>query len=173
MFIHLDYYGMRLSNLFLLWQYTIEIRLDRALVSNQWLILHKEATLLNMKVTTSDHMPIFLELSQDARPGNSRHFRFENAWLREPKCKEIVTDCWLTNSALDYDQKISICQKKLGLWGKEITGNFAQRIRQCKHRLKHLKQRRVSHSVQMYIEEQKIFNEILIQKEIFWRQRSK
>ncbi|KAK1361377.1 hypothetical protein POM88_045851 [Heracleum sosnowskyi] len=51
----------------------VEIRLDRALVSQRWLHMYKEATLQNIEISTSDHMPIFLELRQDTRFSLGRH----------------------------------------------------------------------------------------------------
>lgn len=75
-------------------------------------------------------------MNKNTRTTIGRKFRFENAWLRESMCKNIVLDCWESNAGLDYNQKIRDCQVKLGVWGKEITGNFTRRIRECKHRLK-------------------------------------
>lgn len=37
----------------------VELHLDRALVTQQWLDIHMEATLFNLEVTTSEHTPIF------------------------------------------------------------------------------------------------------------------
>lgn len=88
-------------------------------------------------------------------------------------CKDIVMDCWESNGNASYYNKLQACQAKLQVRGKEITGNFAQRIRDCKHILKHLKHRRDCDSIRLYAEEQNKLNEILTQKEIFWRQRSK
>ncbi|XP_074346853.1 uncharacterized protein LOC141685660 [Apium graveolens] len=120
----------------------VELRLDRALVNQQWLDIHKEATLSNMNVSTSDHTPIFLALNKCISNPKTRRFRFENAWLREPMCKDIVLHCWDTNKDSALNQKLLVCQAQLEVWDREITGNFTQKIRDCKHRLKYLKQRR-------------------------------
>lgn len=72
----------------------VELRLDRALVNQQWLDIHKEATLLNMEESTSDHTPIFFALNNCISNPNAKRFRFENAWLHEPMCKDIVLHCW-------------------------------------------------------------------------------
>ncbi|XP_074375401.1 uncharacterized protein LOC141717203 [Apium graveolens] len=151
----------------------VELRLNRALVTQQWLDIHKETTLFNMEVSTSDHTPIFLAINKCIINTNVRRFRFENAWLREPMCNDIVLNYWDSNKNSEYSQKLLACQSQLEVWGKEITGNFTQRIRDCKHRMKHLKQRRDSDSLRLYDDEQNKLNEVLIQKEIYWRQRSK
>lgn len=70
----------------------VELRLDRALVNSQWMDMYKKATLSNIEISTSstsDHMPIFLEVSQSTRVVADRKFRFENAWLRDQMCKDI------------------------------------------------------------------------------------
>lgn len=154
-------------------QRRVELRLDRALATQQWLEIYKEATLFNIEISTSDHTPIFLELNNSITIANSRRFRFENAWLKEAMCKDIVLDCWESNGELGYSQKLQACQTKLGVWGKEITWKFTQGIRDCKNHLKHLKQRKDRDYIRLYAKEQNRLNEVLIQKEIFWRQRSK
>lgn len=42
----------------------VELRLDRALVTQKWLEAHNEATLFNIEVSTFDHTPIFLEVNK-------------------------------------------------------------------------------------------------------------
>lgn len=133
----------------------VELRLDRALVTQQWLDIHRNATLFNLEVTTSDHTPIFLVLNKCISHTNTRRFHFKNAWLREPMCKDIVMHCWDSNKIFKFNHKLLACQAQLEVWGKEITGNFRQRIRDCKHKLKHLKSRRDSNSVKLFSEEQK------------------
>lgn len=115
--------------------------------------VHNEALLYNVEVSTSDHTPILLEVNEREKMKVGKHFRFENAWLRESMCKDIVLSYWESNEGMGYEQKILDYQRKLGLWGKKITGNFSQRIRDCKHRLKHLKQRRDDNSIRLYAEE--------------------
>lgn len=39
----------------------IEIRLDRALITEEFMKVFKDATLTNLEVTTSDHTPFLLE----------------------------------------------------------------------------------------------------------------
>lgn len=146
----------------------VELCLDRALVTQQWLDIHKEATLFNLEVTTSDHTPILLVLNKGIANTNVKRFRFENAWLREPMCKDIVMHCWDSNKNSEFSHKLQVCQAQLEVWGKEITRNFTQRICECKHKLKHLKPRRDVDFVRFYTEEQHRLNEVLIQKEVYW-----
>lgn len=70
-------------------------------------------------------------------------------------------------------QKVRICGDNLSLWGKEVTGCFGKRIKECKFKLKQLRNKRDEVSVVEYEELKKQLFLILDQKEIFWRQRSK
>ncbi|KAK1368150.1 Endonuclease/exonuclease/phosphatase family protein [Heracleum sosnowskyi] len=71
----------------------IEVRLDRALVSHNFLNLFAEAKLSNLEVSTSDHSPILLELHKVVAVPPTKKFRFENAWLqriRDNVWEEVV-----------------------------------------------------------------------------------
>ncbi|KAL8093893.1 hypothetical protein AgCh_035686 [Apium graveolens] len=61
----------------------------------------------------------------------------------------------------------------LSIWGKEITGNFKDRINKSKRALKTLKGRRDEQSIKLVQEEKKKLVETYAQQEVFWRQRSK
>lgn len=72
----------------------IEVRLDRALVSGNFIQHFGEMKLTNLEISTSDHTPIFFEPVVLLRTNHVKRFRFENAWLREPMCLEIVRETW-------------------------------------------------------------------------------
>ncbi|KAK1393063.1 hypothetical protein POM88_012119 [Heracleum sosnowskyi] len=64
----------------------VEIRLDRAIATSSWMHLFKDARLINLEASTSDHSPILLvPMAVDGLP-RVRKQKFENAWLREPVC---------------------------------------------------------------------------------------
>lgn len=59
----------------------IEIRLDRAMVTDRWLELFSHAKLYNLEGSSSDHSAIFLDLIRRSSRKKKKCFRFENAWL--------------------------------------------------------------------------------------------
>ncbi|KAK1393069.1 hypothetical protein POM88_012125 [Heracleum sosnowskyi] len=62
----------------------VEIRLDRAIATSSWMHLFKDARLINLEASTSDHSPILLvSMAVDGLP-RVRKQKFENAWLRDP-----------------------------------------------------------------------------------------
>lgn len=71
-----------------------EVRLDRALTTSSWLDLFPLAKLYNLDGSTSDHSPLLLVPQQKSVYNNQRRFRFENVWLTEPMCEQLIKDVW-------------------------------------------------------------------------------
>lgn len=151
----------------------IETRLDRVLTNISWLELFPIAKLYNLEGSPSDHSVIFLEPGRNIVANKRKKFRFENAWLTDPLCYQIVKDSWEFNSNGDILQRIKQCGERLESWGKNVTGNFGKRIKECKLVLKQLRSRRDEQSVRRCNEAKKQLFLVLDQREIFWRQRSK
>lgn len=98
----------------------LEIRLDRAMANNTWFDLFPLTKLFNIDGSLSDHSPIFLEPRCGSKMQGRKRFRFENAWLMEPLCKQIVKKNWEGDN-IDILQKIKQCCESLDTWGREIT----------------------------------------------------
>ncbi|XP_060963958.1 uncharacterized protein LOC115723947 [Cannabis sativa] len=141
----------------------IEERLDKALVTNSWLSTFPQSSLLNLEFSTSDHCPLLLTFKGNTPLVSFRSFRFENAWLREP----------LSSSSVTIQEKIHHCGEVLGRWGRDITGNFRKRINECKSQIRNSKWGKDPISIQQHKEGKDKLAEVLAQKEIFWKQRSK
>ncbi|XP_074352761.1 uncharacterized protein LOC141691911 [Apium graveolens] len=151
----------------------IEVRLDRALVNVSFQAMFEVAKLINLEISTSDHCPILLALQDKNYIARTQRFKFENAWLHETMCQQIVAEVWAEHEHLSLFDKLKECLNILSAWGQEITGNFKQRIKSCKRILKTLKGRRDDNSVELIKHEQRKLSEIYTQHEVFWRQHSK
>lgn len=68
------------------------VRLDRALVNNDWSLAFPDSTLTSRVRTTSDHVPLVLKAST-AIP-KSTLFRFNNHWLLSPDYIPIIQQNW-------------------------------------------------------------------------------
>lgn len=91
----------------------IETRLDRVLTSKDWLDVFPLAKLYNLEGSSSDHSAIFLE-PKVTNSGNKRtRFRFENAWLTEPLCYQLVKDSWTDDRNSNIMEKIWVCGERL------------------------------------------------------------
>ncbi|XP_030505207.2 uncharacterized protein LOC115720191 [Cannabis sativa] len=151
----------------------VEIRLDRAMFTEAGTLLFQGAKLFNLETSTSDHSPLFLEPIFVEQTSTNYRFRFENAWLKEPMCFQIVEDSWQRVGVGRILNKLNVCADALSQWGKEITGNFKRRIRECNPEMKLLKKKRDDISVARYSEARKQLFAIIDQREIFWKQRAK
>ncbi|XP_074356168.1 uncharacterized protein LOC141695859 [Apium graveolens] len=116
----------------------LEIRLDRAMANSSWFDLFPLTKLYNLEGSPSNHSPIFMEPVSRQKGNYRKKFHFENAWLMEPLCMQIIRDNWLDNTS-NIVQKVEQCGEMLSKWGKEITGSFGKRIRECKMKLKDLR----------------------------------
>uniref|UniRef100_A0A803PDL7 Reverse transcriptase domain-containing protein n=1 Tax=Cannabis sativa TaxID=3483 RepID=A0A803PDL7_CANSA len=151
----------------------IEARLDRAIASQLWLDLFPLAILHNLEVSTSDHSPLLLDIQPQKLGVMPRKFRFENFWLGNPDCEQIITENWGADVNVDIQRKIKVCGEALFAWGNTGIGNFSAQLKDCNKRLKSLKRRRDAEGTRLYKENRQQLFDILHKKEIFWRQRSK
>uniref|UniRef100_A0A803NVH1 DUF4283 domain-containing protein n=1 Tax=Cannabis sativa TaxID=3483 RepID=A0A803NVH1_CANSA len=147
--------------------------IEEAVVTQTLVRTYSLAKLINLEISTSDHCPIHLLVETIERVAVKRFFRFENSWLREPLCFQIVKDIWDLYSNCSVIDKIQYCGEKLIEWGQDFTGNFKDRIKKCKEEMKAWKTGRDLVSIQNYKTAEVKLQEVLLQKEIFWRQRSK
>ncbi|XP_062101909.1 uncharacterized protein LOC133809260 [Humulus lupulus] len=151
----------------------VEVRLDRALICGRWQSLFPHARLVNMEVSLSDHTPLWLDIGLSKKKSFVRTFRFENAWAREPMCRQIIQDIWLRYQMDPLYPKIKCCSTALAEWGRNIIGCFKERITQCNKILRQIKGRRDEEAVVRYKEVHAQLFEVLSQKEVYWKQRSK
>ncbi|XP_060962217.1 uncharacterized protein LOC115711062 [Cannabis sativa] len=130
----------------------VEIRLDRAMATPHWIELFHSAQLVNLEISSSDHCLLLLELVNNVLTAAPRHFKFENAWLREPMCLQVVRDSWETSNGDSITVKIKRCGE---------------------NNIKRLKRLRDEDSAAELKNAEKSLTEILTQQEVFWKQRSK
>lgn len=131
------------------------------------------AKVYNLEGSPSDHSPLLVVPESQHKGVKNHKFRFENAWLLDPVCFQIVKDCWDDPGSNNVVHKLSNCVESLQVWGREITGCFQKRIKACKCKLKTLRNKGDTQSVEEYEATKKQLFLILDQKEVFWRQRSK
>ncbi|XP_060959195.1 uncharacterized protein LOC115699980 [Cannabis sativa] len=103
----------------------------------------------------------------------NQNFRFENSWLKEPICLKIIADSWSLYHSEGVLQKLKACGETLKIWGKDYSGDFSRRIKECKKEICQWKKGCDVGSVGKYQQAVNKLNNILLQKEVFWKQRSK
>ena len=71
------------------------VQLDRAMATNEWMLLHKDVIIHHLDSSASDHKPLWINLSPVAHHQQRRKpFRFEDMWQTYNGCEPIITDAW-------------------------------------------------------------------------------
>ncbi|GKV29210.1 hypothetical protein SLEP1_g38156 [Rubroshorea leprosula] len=97
-------------------------RIDRFLLSEEWLMKWNDIRQWGLKRTVSDHCPILLK--EEKVDWGPKPFKFFDAWLEQPGCVEMIRNVW--NSAeikgwKGYRLKEKLKKTKKAL--KEWSGN--------------------------------------------------
>ncbi|XP_074352667.1 uncharacterized protein LOC141691812 [Apium graveolens] len=72
----------------------VQERLDRGMENKAWQDLFPAAQVRVLEVSTSDHLPLFLNLNRQVFMPREKRFKFENIWIKDKECRNIVQDCW-------------------------------------------------------------------------------
>uniref|UniRef100_A0A803PJ02 CCHC-type domain-containing protein n=1 Tax=Cannabis sativa TaxID=3483 RepID=A0A803PJ02_CANSA len=111
----------------------IEVRIDRALVSQRWLSMFPTVKLYNLEVSTLDHCPLHLmPANLSYTVATSKVFRFENCWLKEPLCYKVVEDTWNQYKGSTIMEKIKGCGRFLLNGAKTTWGILKKESRSAK-----------------------------------------
>ncbi|XP_058192016.1 uncharacterized protein LOC131309384 [Rhododendron vialii] len=103
----------------------VNSRLDRFLISQQWLAKFKVVQ-WGIHRPISDHCPIVL--IDDSRDWGPRPFRFMDIWLSNPRCMKIAQETWENTPMSGWAgfrilQKLRAVKDKLKVWNKEEFGD--------------------------------------------------
>ncbi|XP_075636813.1 uncharacterized protein LOC142609058 [Castanea sativa] len=115
-FMDLGFVGLRFT-----WHkhfdnFTIWERLDRAMATSDWFSMYPNTQIHHLDVTTSDHKPLCI-LPEGMECKQQRPFRFEQMWMSERGCREMVEAIWQTSYSDPVGgkviKKIETCKKEL------------------------------------------------------------
>lgn len=95
----------------------IQERLDRGLANQDWRAMFPAATVTVLEVSTSDHLPILLELKRKMYVPKTHRFRFENMWIKEEQCRQLVQEGWKETGGRTIIEKMEYVCLKLDEWG--------------------------------------------------------
>lgn len=95
-------------------------KLDRLLVSPEWLSTFPHLQLSLLKRSLSDHCPL-LTISSSQNWG-LRPFRFQNMWLSHPGCIKLVEEVWQQHESANLIEKLQQVKVKLKSWNSEVFG---------------------------------------------------
>lgn len=150
----------------------VEERLDRVMASNDWINLNAGAVVRNILTLNSDHSALSLQLSSINEIGIFR-FRFENAWAKEPDCRDTIATFWADSATMDLSDRLKECSEGLDSWGKKIRTKFKNQMRKLRTELNNLMGLRDAGSVARLKVVRSELGKLYDQQNSYWKQRAK
>ena len=102
----------------------VEERLDRAFATDSWFHQFHRAKVYSLEAAGSDHLPILLDPNPQGYVYRYSRFHFENLWLREAGCIEVVRSSWVSSVESSIQRKIKDCGSALLAWGGQLARDF-------------------------------------------------
>lgn len=101
--------------------------LDRAFATNDWLLRFASTKIHHLCSDSSDHCPLWINTVGLDFHSAPKLFRFEEMWLSDRGCSEIVEAVWDARGSDDPTfrmvHKIKKCGKELLIWNRDHFGN--------------------------------------------------
>ncbi|XP_060968815.1 uncharacterized protein LOC133036286 [Cannabis sativa] len=158
-------------------------RLDRGFIYNNWSDFFNKATLSHLDFYHSDHRAIEYIVSQPNLPVLSSQrrirFRFEQMWLKDTDCRDIVQAFWCTNSSRQPTasvlQNIAACTAALQDWHGKKYGQMGKDIAAAHKTSSHLNNINDNSTAHLkWVEDaDKVLDELLEKEELYWHQRAR
>lgn len=114
-------------------------RLDRAFGNHALLDLYPNSSCTTLTLFASDHSPIIVKLLTDSDVRQRLSFKFENLWLKENQCHDIVNYHWRHplhgSPAFQMVSKLKGISHSLTSWNKIHFGNIPSKIKELEAKL--------------------------------------
>ena len=79
------------------------------MATNSWFQKFPRTRVHHLSCMSSDHSPLLINLLGMPEPRKKRCFRFEEMWLSDPTCGEMVEEVW--SSTREPNPSIAILKK--------------------------------------------------------------
>ncbi|XP_020207365.1 uncharacterized protein LOC109792369 [Cajanus cajan] len=120
---------------------TARSKLDRFLVSLEWLLVWPGCTQLVLHRNFSNHCPIVMK--NTITDWGPKPFRTLDCWLQENNLRQLFHHSWMEStvqgwSAYVVKEKLKILKGKLKTWNANSFGNIQTRLREVEERMNSL-----------------------------------
>lgn len=107
-------------------------QLDQGLATNNWFLLFPSTKIHHLPCFSSDHLPLFINLSGLEFPVKRKVFRFKEMWLSDDRCGETVVAAWTSTGGPDPSsailKKVAKCEHDLTWQNKNCFGNVRRQL---------------------------------------------
>lgn len=136
----------------------------------------QEALVSHLPFFSSDHAPVYLQLSPVVKGDPRRRpFRFEAAWLSHPSFKYLMLCSW--NGEISTPEALRDLRLKLKKWNRDVFGDIQKRKDALMKKIKITQELLDTHPTDaLLVEEEGLIKEletILQQEEVLWFQKSR
>ena len=100
--------------------------------------MFKDVEIRSLDISLSNYLPLLLVLKKVFYVPKPKTFSFDNVWLKERECRQVVERSWTASAGFDLQHKIALCRFELMKWGAKLTQDFKQRLDVCRMKLKKL-----------------------------------
>ncbi|GLU18032.1 hypothetical protein SLE2022_343540 [Rubroshorea leprosula] len=111
-------------------------RIDRFLVSEDWISKWSDMKQWGLKRTVSNHCPILLK--NEKVDWGPKPFKFFNSWLDQPGCKEVIKNMWNSTEVKGWSgfilkEKLQRTKKALKEWSAKSVTEMDKRIKEAEN----------------------------------------
>ncbi|XP_019172076.1 PREDICTED: uncharacterized protein LOC109167509 [Ipomoea nil] len=145
----------------------VEERLDRVVANIDWLQGNDRARVFNIQTDSSDHTALFLDIGGVDHVLRPRGFRFENAWLLDGGCREVVEREWSNTPGLALQARLGVCGLGLRRWGGDRHHKYGKRVEGIKKEMNGLRGSRDPVSLARFRQLDEQLSVVLAQEEAF------
>ncbi|KAL5555663.1 hypothetical protein UlMin_037899 [Ulmus minor] len=160
----------------------IQERLDRMLGNREWMDLFPNSRVHHLNLRGSDHRPLLVELLQAdefslfGKNWKRGRFHFEEAWVDEAGCSNIIKEHWNSRSVDSLDgvaSKLRLCASDLEKWNLDSFRSLKLQVRKMKTAFDCIDKQLSSHNWKEHQRLEKAFSALRYKEERYWKQRSK
>ena len=104
----------------------------------EWRIKFPKAAVYHLGAVNSDHCPLLID-SSPSDTYSPRPFRFEEVWIKDPRCFSVINEAW--KKEVFGSPCFKLCRKQqhiaavLKRWNRETFGFCKSRINDLNSRL--------------------------------------
>lgn len=109
----------------------VESRLDHVFTDAQWHNSFSNSIIEVLGFSSSDHLPLFLAIKYFVDRRHAHRFRFENTWLCEPSCRNLISDIWQQFAIMDVGDKLVAYSNALKSWGANLKILHKAEMEEC------------------------------------------